>query len=157
MNIPEPEQLPSAKTSGEDRSFPLIWLVPLVAALVGIGLGIQAILKSGPVITIAFETAEGIEAGKTKVRYKNVDIGEVTDIALTKDRSKVLVTAEFIKDASDFLVEDTQFWVVRPRISAGEVSGVATLFSGSYIALKAGESDRTVRSFDGLELSLIHI
>lgn len=136
-------------------SLPAIWLVPIIAASLGIWLATQAVMKSGPTVTLTFESAEGLEAGKTKIRYKNVDIGDVKDIALSKDRTKVIVTAEFVKDAEDFLVEDTQFWVVRPRISAGEVSGIGTLFSGSYISLKVGESKTLSDQFTGLEAAPI--
>lgn len=135
--------------------FSPVWLIPILAALIGTGLGIQALLNRGPVVTITFDNAEGLEAGKTKVRFKDVEIGEVTGITLSKDRSKVLVKAEFIGDAEDFLVDDTEFWVVRPRITGGEISGVSTLFSGSYIALKAGDSEESRREFQGLETAPI--
>lgn len=153
---PSLNDLPKAIAVPErGRGFSAVWIVPILAASIGLLLGIQAIMNRGPVITIAFENAEGLEAGKTKVRYKDVDIGEVTDIKLSKDRSKVLVTAEFIRDAADFLVEDTEFWVVRPRITGGEVSGVSTLFSGAYISLKAGESKEGTQEFTGLETAPI--
>lgn len=132
-------------------SISLIWLVPAIALILGLWLTGQALLKAGPKVTLSFDSADGLEAGKTKIRYKNVDIGEVTQIGLSKDRKQVIVTADFVKDASDFLVEDTQFWVVRPRIAGGEVSGIGTLFSGSYIALKAGVSTKRAKSFQGLE------
>ena len=116
------DQLPMATAvQRRIRNLPAIWIIPIIAAGLGIWLATQAVLKSGPTVTLTFESAEGLEAGKTKIRYKNVDIGDVKDIALSKDRTQVIVTAEFVKDAADFLVEDTQFWVVRPRISAGEV------------------------------------
>lgn len=137
------------------RNLPAIWIIPIIAAGLGIWLATQAVLKSGPTVTLTFESAEGLEAGKTKIRYKNVDIGDVKDIALSKDRTQVIVTAEFVKEAADFLVEDTQFWVVRPRISAGEVSGIGTLFSGSYISLKVGGSKVISDHFTGLEAAPI--
>lgn len=146
------DQFPMASAAHERlRNLPAIWLIPIIAAALGIWLATQAIMKSGPTVTLTFESAEGLEAGKTKIRYKNVDIGDVKEITLSRDRTKVIVTAEFVKDAEDFLVEDTQFWVVRPRISAGEVSGIGTLFSGSYISLKVGESKILRDQFTGLE------
>jgi len=146
------DQLPMAIAVHERlRNLPAIWLIPIIAAGLGIWLATQAVMKSGPTVTLTFESAEGLEAGKTKIRYKNVDIGDVKDIALSPDRTQVIVTAELVKDAEDFLVEDTQFWVVRPRISAGEVSGIGTLFSGSYISLKVGESTVKRDQFTGLE------
>lgn len=153
---PRIDSLPMATAINKRmQNLPAIWLIPLIAAGLGIWLGAQAILTSGPTVILTFESAEGLEAGKTKIRYKNVDIGEVKEIALSKDRSKVIVTADFVKDAEDFLVEDSQFWVVRPRISAGEISGIGTLFSGSYITLKVGESKTSSDKFTGLEAAPI--
>lgn len=146
------ESLPMAITVPKSiQGLPAIWLIPVIAAALGIWLATQAVLNAGPTVTLSFESAEGLEAGKTKIRYKNVDIGDVKEIALSRDRTKVIVTAEFVKDAEDFLVEDTQFWVVKPRISAGEVSGIGTLFSGAYISLKVGESKVLTDEFTGLE------
>jgi paraquat-inducible protein B len=129
----------------------LIWIVPALAALIGGGIAVRAILESGPVIRIRFQTAEGIEAGKTRIRYRSVDVGQVRTIALASDHRTVLVTAEMVKDARSLLAEDTRFWVVRPRIAAGGVSGLGTLISGSYIGMDIGKSRRPAREFQGLE------
>src|SRR5690242_17831990 len=83
----------------------LVWLIPIVAALIGGVLVIKAIWERGPTITISFKTAEGLEAGKTKIKYKNVDIGEVKQVSLSKDR-QVVATAELRRDAGTYLVED---------------------------------------------------
>ncbi len=129
----------------------LVWLVPILAALVGLSLVVRALLDRGPAITIQFRTAEGIEAGKTKVKYKNVDIGEVKTITLSKDLSYVHVKVELSKQAQRFAVEDTRFWVVRPRVAASGVSGLNTLLSGAYIGVDAGRSTHEQREFIGLE------
>lgn len=134
------------------RSLQLVWLIPLVAALVGGWLAVKSILDKGPTVTITFVTAEGLEKGKTKLRYKDVEIGLVTDVALAPDASRVLVTAELVKDAKKYLVEDARFWVVRPRISGGTVSGLGTLLSGSYIGMDIGKSDKPRSEFVGLEV-----
>ncbi len=134
------------------RSLQLVWLIPLVAALVGGWLAVKAILEKGPTVTITFLTAEGLEKGKTKVRYKDVEIGLVTDVALSPDASRVFVTAELVKDAKKYLVEDARFWVVRPRISGGTVSGLGTLLSGSYVGMDIGKSDKPKNEFVGLEV-----
>ena len=153
---PDLDQLPIASPLPTRlKSFSLVWIVPILAAAVGIGLGAQTLMKAGPTVTVTFDTAEGLEAGKTKIRYKSVDIGEVKTITLSKDRNQVLVTAELVKDAEDLLVADSQLWVVKPRVSGGEVSGISTLFSGSYIALKAGTSEQHKHSFIGLETAPI--
>lgn len=130
---------------------PLVWLVPLVAILAGGWLAVQAIMNKGPTITISFLSAEGLEAGKTKIRIKEVEVGLVTAIALAEDNSRVIVTAELPRDAERFLVEDTRFWVVRPKVGRGGISGLGTLFSGAYIGVEVGTSTKESRHFVGLE------
>jgi paraquat-inducible protein B len=145
--------IPSAVAKSKRKSSPqLIWLIPIVAVLIGGWLAVKSILDKGPTVTITFKTAEGLEAGKTKVKYKNVEIGEVRTIVLSKDHSQVIVTVEFEKHAEDFLVEDTRMWVVRPRVGGGQVSGLGTLFSGAYIGLDIGRSTTSKREFTGLEV-----
>jgi paraquat-inducible protein B len=129
----------------------LVWLVPIVAVLIGAWLAVHAILQQGPTITISFKTGEGIEAGKTKIKFKDVDIGLVNSVVLSKDRRNVIVGAELSKDATSMLVDDTRFWVVRPRISGGTVSGLGTLLSGSYIGADVGAKTASRRDFVGLE------
>ena len=129
----------------------LVWLVPLVAALIGIGLVVKSVIDRGPTITISFSSAEGLEPGKTKVKYKDVDIGAVKTIRLSKDHHRVLVEVELTKEADDFAVEDTKFWIVRPRIGASGVTGLGTLLSGSYIGVDAGRSHNAQSEFVGLE------
>ncbi len=129
----------------------LVWVIPLVAALVGLVLIINVLNKRGPEIFISFKTAEGLTAGKTKLKYKDVDIGEVENIKLSKDRSNVIVKVQLNKDAKFFTAKDTRFWVVKPRLDPSGISGLSTLFSGAYIAADAGESKEYVREFVGLE------
>jgi paraquat-inducible protein B len=145
-------QLPEAQPAEQRRHRPaLIWLIPLIAALLGGWIALQSWLAKGPTISVAFRTADGIEPGKTLIRYKNVDVGSVTRVSFTKDGG-VLVSATLTHDATPFLREDSQFWVVRPRVSAGGVSGLSTLFSGAYISFTAGRSNQSRREFRGLEI-----
>ena len=96
--------IPSAVAQPKRRSSPqLIWLVPIVAVLIGGWLAVKTILEKGPTVTITFKTAEGLEAGKTKVKYKNVDVGEVRTIVLSEDHSQIIATVEFEKQAENFL------------------------------------------------------
>ena len=129
----------------------LVWIVPALAILFGGWLAFQAIRDRGPSILIAFKTAEGIEPRTTKIKYRNVEVGEVKSIELSGDRSQVLVTAQMFRHAAGLLVNDTRFWVVRPRISAGSVTGLGTLLSGSHIGIDAGKSTQSRREFIGLE------
>jgi paraquat-inducible protein B len=147
------EDVPSAVAVSKRRKSPqLIWLIPIVAVLIGGWLAVKTILEKGPTITITFKTAEGIEAGKTKVKYKNIDIGEVKAVNFSKDLENIVLTVEMNKGAAPHLVEDVRFWIVKPRISGGQVSGIGTLFSGSYIEMDRGKSSTRREDFDGLEI-----
>jgi paraquat-inducible protein B len=147
-----PPDIPEPVTVPRNRWLPsLVWLIPLVAALIGIGLVVKSIAGRGPTITISFTTAEGLEPGKTNVKYKDVDIGSVKTIRLSKDHSRVVVEVQLSKQAEDFAVADTRFWVVRPRIGTSGVSGLNTLLSGAYIGVDAGRSKESRTDFVGLE------
>lgn len=130
-----------------------IWLVPLVAALAGLSMVVHTWLRSGPEITIQFETAEGLIAGQTQVRYKDVVIGTVRRIHFSADRSKVIVEADLNKDAADIARQGTRFWVVRPRLGFSGVSGLGTLLSGAYIDVDVPKNAKGVEQDDfiGLE------
>jgi len=150
---PDLSDIPSAVTKPKRKSSPqLIWLIPIVAVLIGGWLAVKTILEKGPTITITFKTAEGLEAGKTKIKYKSIDIGEVKTVGFTKDLEHVVVTAEMNKGVAPHLVEDVRFWIVKPRISGGQVSGIGTLFSGSYIGMDRGKSSTSREEFEGLEV-----
>lgn len=129
----------------------LVWLVPIVAAVVGISLLIHTLTSRGPEITVSFRSAAGITPGKTAVRYKDVDIGIVKAVRLARDRSHVIADIDLTKDAETFAVNDTRFWVVRPRFAVTGVSGLETLLSGAYIGVDAGKSQETRTTFTGLE------
>jgi len=129
----------------------LIWLVPVLAAIVGASLVVSSWLQAGPDITISFESAQGLAAGKTPVKYKDVVIGKVDKIRLSGDRSHVLVKVALEKSAKAFATTGTRYWVVRPRIGLGGVSGVDTLFSGAYIGADTGDSSAEEDEFKGLE------
>jgi paraquat-inducible protein B len=130
----------------------LIWILPVVVILAGIFVVIHEKLAQGTSIEIRFHNAEDLEANKTKIRYKDVEIGDVRDIHVSKDRKEVIVTAMIHRDASEYLVDDTRFWVVRPRISAAGVTGLGTLVSGAYISVDVGKSAIRSRHFVGLDV-----
>jgi paraquat-inducible protein B len=133
------------------RSLQLVWIIPIIALIIGASLAVKSYLQRGPVITISLLSGDGLEVGKTKIKYKDVQIGVVKNIAIAKDRSHVIVTAELTREAAGLLVEDTRFWVVRARISAGSITGLGTLMGGSYIGVDAGRSQQERRDFVGLE------
>jgi paraquat-inducible protein B len=132
------------------RAFSIVWIIPIVAALVGGWLAYKTISEQGPTITITFEDGEGLEVDKTKIKYKSIAIGTVTSVDLLDDLSGVLVTAELRNPAEPHLTEQTRFWVERPRIGLGGISGLDTLVSGNYIAMDPGPGPST-RTFTGLE------
>lgn len=134
------------------RGISIVWVVPLVALLIGGWLALKAYREKGPAITISFASAEGLEAGKTKVRYKDVVIGEVESIRLGEDLKGVVVTAAMTRDAEKLLNDQTRFWVVRAQIRGGTVSGLSTVFSGAYIGIDPGSGATEATSFTGLEV-----
>ncbi len=146
------EDLPQPIVRRHRHNAWLIWLVPALAALVGISLVVNSWLQAGPVIAISFQSAEGLEANKTPVKYKNVVIGKVHSIRLSEDRSKVVVKVALEKNAASFATKDTRYWVVRPRIGLGGVSGVDTLLSGAFIGADVGDSKESRNDFEGLEI-----
>jgi paraquat-inducible protein B len=131
---------------------PLVWILPTVVVLAGAFVVIHEKLAQGTSIDIRFLNAEGLEANKTKIRYKEVDIGEVKAIRVAEDRKQVIVTADIQRDAKAYLVADTRFWVVRPRVSGAGVSGLGTLVSGAYISIDVGNSQSRRDDFVGLEV-----
>ena len=129
----------------------VVWIIPILAAVVALGIAIQRIRNAGPTITIDVKVASGIEAGKTFIKYKDVTIGQVTKVELSDDYSHVLVTAEIAKHAAGLIVEDAKFWVVSPTVSLSGVSGLNTLLSGQYIGFQGGTSKKEGRHFIALD------
>ncbi|HET7837889.1 MAG TPA: MlaD family protein [Variovorax sp.] len=150
---PEPQPPRAAPKVVRRRNWlpSLIWLIPVVAALVGMTLVARILMDRGPEIVLTFKSAEGLEANKTVVKYKDVQIGTVTHIRLATDRSHVRVLVQLKKEASAFTAQDTRFWVVRPRLDTSGISGLGTLLSGAYIGVDAGTSEETSGEFAGLE------
>lgn len=143
------EALPEAIARAKP-GFSMIWLIPLVAVLIGSWLVYKTISEKGPTITIKFKDAAGLEPGKTKVKYRAVEMGQVRSVTFSKDLSHVIVTVEMDKNAEHHLTQGTKFWVVRPRISATNITGLDTLVSGSYIEFEPGSGNPAIE-FTGLE------
>src|SRR6266700_5480425 len=148
------ERLPKATVVPPKRGrISVIWIIPVLAAVVAIGIAVQRIRSEGPTITVIFSAAEGIEAGKTLVKYKDVTIGRVTQVELTNDFAKVRVTAKIAKHAAGLMVEDAKFWIVQPTISLSGVSGLSTLLSGNYIGFGPGKAAQSQSYFNGLDVA----
>ena len=138
--VPESRNVPRRRTR-----LSLVWFIPILAAIVGAWVAVTRVMSEGPKITIVMKSAEGLEAGKTKIHYNGVDIGTVTTIELSEDHQHVILTAQMAPKTEDFLVADTKFWVVRPRISGANISGLGTLISGAYIGVEIGTSKESQR------------
>lgn len=158
MAEPQEPQAPAAPTLPAPRikrknpmRISLVWLVPIVALVVGASLLVRTLTQVGPRIEIEFATAEGLEPNKTEVRFKEVVIGRVATVTLSEDRKRVHASVQLARSSAGVAVEDTSFWVVRPRIGAAGISGLGTLFSGSYIGVDAGISEIARTRFVGLE------
>jgi paraquat-inducible protein B len=146
-NVPQAAAVPKKR-----RRLSVVWIIPILAAVVALGIAVERFLSQGPTITIVFKAAEGIEAGKTFLKYKDVNIGQVTKVKLSEDFTKVVVTAKIDKSAEGLIVKDAKFWVEQPRVTLSGISGIGTLLSGNFIALEVGKSDEKRRDFIGLEV-----
>ncbi len=136
----------------EQRRISPIWIIPIIAVLVGGFVAWRVLSARGPEIEITFKSAEGIAAGKTQVKYKDVEIGLVESVDLAPDLSGVIVRARMVASARDYLRETARFWIVKPRIAGGQVSGLGTLLSGAYIGMDPVLEGKHVTKFTGLEV-----
>ncbi|MCO4785783.1 MAG: intermembrane transport protein PqiB [Marinomonas atlantica] len=128
-----------------------IWLIPIITLLFGAWFVLQDIKSQGVSIEIEFDTASGLEEGKTEIRIRDVVMGRVDNIRLSEDSSNVLVTAKMNEGANKFLRSDTRFWVVSPKISLAGVSGLQTLVSGAYIDMSPGLEGEPKTEFKALK------
>ncbi len=155
MPPPEPhdefDRLPEARTEAPRRRISPVWLLPIVALLAGGWLFVKTLSERGPDIVVSFKTAEGIEEGRTQVKLKDVTVGRVRSVSFSEDLSQVLVHISMVREAEPYLTDKTRFWVVRPRLGAGEISGLGTLVSGAYIAIDPNNTGAPQRRFTGLE------
>lgn len=134
------------------RRFPVsaVWVIPLVAALIGLFVAARTWLEQGPTVTIEFPSGAGLEVGKTRIKYKDLDIGLITTLALSDDADGVVASAQLTRSANHLLVSDTRFWVVSARVTGTGVSGLGTLLAGAHVALDVGKSGEPARRFVAL-------
>ena len=150
MNDATPPKQPAAAVRRSRIS--LIWLIPLVAAVIAAWLGWRTVSQEGSTVTLTFRGADGLTAGQTRVRHKAVDLGQVESIRLSDDMSHVIIKMKMQREAEPYLTDNARFWVVRPRITSGSLSGIETLVSGSYIEMDPGNRDgHRQLEFTGLE------
>ena len=150
-NLADQRVVPHA-TARRSRRLSIIWVVPLVAVAIGAWLAWDTLSKEGPTIKISFDSGEGLQAGQSQLKYKDIVFGTVKSLALSPDQTHVIVTVGTTRQAEPLLTEGTVFWVVKPRLFAGNISGIETLLSGSYIGmLPAAAAGKTQREFVGRE------
>ena len=134
------------------RRLPVIWAIPIIAVAIGLWLAWDTLSKEGPRIVVSFESAEGLQVGQSQLKFKDITLGTVKSLEFTKDRRRVLVSIATTAQAEPFLTTETQFWVVKPRLFAGNLSGLSTVLSGAYIGLLPGETAaKAERNFVGRE------
>jgi paraquat-inducible protein B len=132
--------------------FSLVWLIPLIALAIAIYIGVRTVRSEGPQISVTWKTGDGLVAGQTRVKHKAVDLGQVETVRLSDDLQTVKVTIRMRQEAAPYLTDQARFWVVRPRLSSGSISGIETLVSGSYIEMDPGGRDgKGQGEFTGLE------
>lgn len=148
---PGEEYVREAIWSAKKRHFSPVWIVPIVALLIGALLIWQNLSQRGPTVEIRFKSAAGITADKSEVKYKDITVGKVTGIRFSDDLGSVIVTARLNKEMRPYLTDKTRFWVVHARLSADSVEGLDTLISGAYIGMAPAKEGEATQSFIGLE------
>jgi paraquat-inducible protein B len=144
--------MPVQASTRHSRRLPVIWIIPIVAIAIGGWLAWNTLSKEGPTITISFDSAEGLVAGQSQLKFKEIVLGTVQSLELTPDHSHVLAKVATTRQAESLLTDTTIFWVVKPRLFAGSISGLNTLLSGSYIGMLPGQSaGKRQREFTGRE------
>ena len=148
---PGVQHLPQS-TARRSRRISIIWIVPIVAVAIGAWLAWDTLSKEGPTITVTFESAEGLQAGQSQLKYKDIVFGTIKSLTLSPDLNHVVVTIATTHDAEPLLTDGTVFWVVKPRLFAGNISGLETLVSGSFIGMLPPETaGKAKREFTGQE------
>jgi len=150
--VTDPTVPPPIAPTTARRRIPVIWLVPLVAVAIGAWLAWDTLSKEGPTIKVSFRNAAGLEAGKSLLKFKDIAFGTVKDLTLSADNTRVVVTIATVRKTEPLLNDQAEFWVVKPRLFAGSVSGLETLLSGAYIGMRPGkETGKPKREFVGSE------
>jgi len=144
-------RIPTAQVATAGKGLPLVWLIPLAALLVGAWLVYKTLADEGPVISVYFPQAEGIEPKKTRVKYRSVDVGVVRDVRFADDRTNVQVLIELSPGTEAWLTENARFWVVRPRLEVTGITGLGTLLTGTYIGMDPGEEGKSADTFTALD------
>lgn len=151
MSEPDAIAAPPEPEIKRGRRVSVVWIIPAVALLIGGGLGFKTWSEAGPDVTIVFDSATGLEAGKTPVKYKDVVVGTIASVTLDPRSREVVAVAGIRKSAEPFVTDTARFWVVRPRLAVTEISGLGTLVTGAYVELDPGAGGTAQRRFTALD------
>ena len=143
-DAPQDPQVPEAEVR-KRRGISVVWIVPIIAAIVAGGLWLQSIQSRGPVVTVIFDDGSSLEAGKTKVLFEGVEVGRMQSVELAADLKSVETTIQLDESAQKMALEGAEYWVVRPSIGIGGISGLETLVSGSYVGVIPGKGEKKKR------------
>jgi paraquat-inducible protein B len=144
------DALPQARVRRSRWRFSVVWVVPLIAAIVAGYLVYSRVREVGPTITITFKDGFGVKPGQTDIRYRGVRLGEVMALELSPDQESVVVKARLRGSGDEIAREGSAFWIVRPEVGLGTVSGLSTVITGPYIQVLPGKGKPT-KAFKGLE------
>ena len=147
-SVPE---IPDSDTKSKSSGISVVWVIPIIAALIGGWLVFESATEEKAIAEITFKDAAGLEAGKTVVKLRNVKVGGVKHVRFSDDLSSVVVTIELAGVKQKLVTDSTRFWVVKPRIGIGGVSGLDTLLSGAYVEVDPGVGGKPATRFTGLE------
>ena len=138
--VPGASEAPEAEVH-KRRGISVVWVVPIIAAIVAGGLWLQAIQSRGPLVTVIFDDGSSLEAGKTKVLFEGVEVGRMQSVELSDDLKSVETTIQLDESAKKMALDGAEYWVVRPSIGIGGISGLETLISGSYVGVIPGKGE----------------
>jgi len=146
-----PQNIPEVQESTKFNFFTSIWIVPFIALVIAGWLAFQYYHDRGPEIRILFEKNEGLQAGQSQIKYRNVPVGLITKVELEKDGEGVVVVARMDKSVAPFLNENAKFWIVKPELGIRGVTGLDTLISGTYIQMYSQKRGKEFKEeFHGL-------
>jgi len=131
------EDLPKAKIEKNWKTY-LFWLVPIAAAALAAWFLYSNAVKGGPTIHIYFDNAAGLQQGKSQLKYRGAELGEVKHVKLTKDNKQVEITLALDSSAAGVAREGSRFWIVKPEVGVEEIRGLRTIVSGDYITVEPG-------------------
>ena len=133
------------------KKFTAIWIIPITAIVIGAWMVFWTYTTEGPEIRVSFETAQGLAEGKTVVKFRDVEVGQVQEVTLDEDMKSVTAVIKMRPEAEDMLREDTRFWIVTAQLGGGAITGLETILTGAYIEISPGISDKRIKDFIGLE------